>query len=97
MRLFDYDWQFGANDWCRKSIGLFDSKQLGFVGKSEFYKNVAAAQIEFLADVGAVSFDRAVTDEKLIGDFFAGFVFGNEFENAAFGRREVFDAGFFLS
>ncbi len=75
---------------------LFDSKQLGFVGESEFYQNVTAFQVEFLADVGAVRFDRAVTDEKFFGDFFAGFVFGDEFENAAFGRREVFDAGFFL-
>jgi hypothetical protein len=52
---------------------LFDSKQLGFVGESKFYKNVAAAQIEFLADVGAVRFDRAVADEKFFGDFFARF------------------------
>ncbi len=64
--------------------------------ESEFYQNVTAAQVEFLADVGAVRFDRAVTDEKFFGDFLARFVFGNEFENAAFGRCEVFDAGFFL-
>jgi hypothetical protein len=66
------------------------------VGESEFYQNVTAAQIEFLADIGAVRFDRAVTDEKLFADFFARFVFGNEFQNAAFGRRQVFDAGFFI-
>ncbi len=75
---------------------LFDSKQLGFVGESEFYQNVTAAQVEFLADIGAVRFDRSITDEKFFGNLFAGFVFGDEFENAALGRREVFDAGFFL-
>jgi hypothetical protein len=57
---------------------------------------VTAAKIEFLADVGTMRFDRAVADEKLFGNLFAGFVFGNVFENAAFGRREVFDAGFFF-
>lgn len=48
---------------------LFNSKQLRFVGESEFYKNVTAFQVEFLADIGAVSFPREVTDEKLFTDF----------------------------
>ncbi len=75
---------------------FFDSKQLRFVGECKFYQNVTAFKVEFLADVGAVRFDRAVADEKFFGDFLAGFVFGDEFENAPLGRREVFDAGFFL-
>ncbi len=32
----EIDWRFGANDRCWKSIGLFDSNQLGFVGECEF-------------------------------------------------------------
>jgi hypothetical protein len=47
------------------------------VSESEFYQNVTAAQIEFLANVGSVSFDCAVTDKKLFGNLFAGFVFGD--------------------
>lgn len=37
--------------------------QIGFVGGGEFDEREAARQIQFARNVGAVSFDGAVTDE----------------------------------
>ena len=54
-----------------------------------------AAQIEFLQNIGAVRVNCAVADEKLCADFPARFVFGNQFQDAAFGRCEEVEFGFF--
>ena len=61
--------------------------------EGEFDQRQVAVEFEFAADIGAVSFDRAVTDEQLYGDLFAGLVFGNQLEDAAFGGRQVFESG----
>ena len=58
-----------------------------FMGYGEFDERERAVQIELARDIGAVFFDRAVADVKLFADFLAGFVFGDEFKDAAFGRR----------
>lgn len=62
----------------------------------KFNERQIAAQIEFLQNVGAVRVNRAVADEKLCADFPAGFVFGDQFQDAAFGRREEVESGFFV-
>ncbi len=51
--------------------------------------------MEFAGNIGAMSFNGAVTDEKFFADFLAGFVFGDQFQNALFGRREQMQAGLF--
>ncbi len=56
---------------------------------------VAAGQGELGADVGAVRLDRARADEKFRGDLAAGFLLGDELEDAAFGLGEVVQAGLF--
>ena len=53
---------------------------------------MAALQAELGAHVGAVIVHRARAETEFIGDFLAGFVGGDEFENAALGRREAFQA-----
>jgi len=44
----------------------------------EFDERERTAQIEFAGNIGAVSFNGAVTDEKFFADSLAGFVFGDE-------------------
>ena len=61
----------------------------------KFNERQVAAQIEFLQNVGAVRVNRAVADEKLCADFPARFVFGDQFQDTAFGRREEVESGFF--
>ena len=48
------------------------------MSESEFDERQIAAQIEFVRDVGAVRVNGAVADEKLVSDFAARFVFGDE-------------------
>lgn len=62
----------------------------------EFHQGVAAVEVEFLADVGAVCFDRAVADAEFVGDLAAGFVVGDELEDAPFGGRQIVERGFLL-
>ncbi len=57
------------------------------MGYGEFDERERAVQIELARDIGAVFFDRAVADVKLFADFLAGFFFGDEFKDAAFGWR----------
>ena len=42
---------------------MFLSGEFGFVGDGKFHERIEAAQFEFLADVGAMVFDRAHADE----------------------------------
>ncbi len=51
----------------------------------ELHQAVITLHVEFEADVLAVSFDRQRADAERIGDFFIGFVFGDEFEYLALG------------
>ena len=39
------------------------SGEFGLMGEGEFHQRVEAPQVELLADVGAVVFDRAHADE----------------------------------
>ncbi len=57
------------------------------MGYGEFDERERAVQIKLAGDIGAVFFDRAIADVKLFADFLAGFFFGDQFEDAAFGRR----------
>ena len=67
--------------------------KFGFVLDGEFDQRVAATQIEFLADVGAMVFDGADADAQIIGDLFAGFVLGQQGQHAAFGSGQILQAG----
>ena len=62
--------------------------QLRLVLEGEFEQRVVAVEAEFLADVGAVVFDRAVVDEEFGGDLFARFVVGDQVQDAPFGGRQ---------
>jgi hypothetical protein len=44
----------------------------GFVIEGELEQRMAAFQIEFLADIGAVVFNRPVADEEFTGNLFDG-------------------------
>ena len=61
----------------------------------KFNERQIAAQIEFLQNMGAVRVNRAVADKKLFADFSARFVFGDQFQDTTFGRREEVESGFF--
>ena len=45
-------------------------------------------QAKFLADIGAVSFDRSWAGVEFLGDVLARFVFGNQLEYASLCWRE---------
>lgn len=51
----------------------------------ELNQGVTAVEVEFGAHAGAVIFDGAVVDAEVVGDFLAGFVIGDEAQDAAFG------------
>src|SRR4051812_29051767 len=59
----------------------------------ELEQPVVPGELEFAADVGAMRFHGARTDEKLRRDFLRGLSLRNGFEHAAFGEREVLKAG----
>ena len=56
----------------------------------KFHQGMAAVNVQFLADVIAMSVDCARTNEKLLCDLLAGFVISQQREDAKFGRREGF-------
>src|SRR4029434_8521170 len=62
--------------------------------EGEFDQRQVTVKFELAADIGAVSFDRAVADEQLSGDLFAALVLGDQLEDASFGGRQVFESGF---
>jgi hypothetical protein len=53
-----------------------------------FEQRVVVAQAEFLANVGAMVFDRVVMDKEFGGDLLAGFLIGDHLQDATFGRRQ---------
>ena len=83
---------FGRLDIYRLTGSFLEA---GFMSDGKFNERQIAAQIEFLQNVGAVRVNRSVADEKLGGDFLARFVFGDQFQDTAFGRREEVESGFF--
>ncbi len=62
--------------------------------KGEFDQRMAAVEFEFGRDVVAVMFDGADSDAQFGGDGTAGLAFGDQFQHAAFGGRELFERGF---
>jgi len=60
----------------------------------EFEQAVAAAEFELGAHVLPVRVDGADRAPEEIGDFFAGPIFRDQFEDAALGRGERGQAGF---
>ena len=69
------------------------SGKLGFVFQGKFHQGMAAVEVEFLADVLAMGFDRVVADEQMAGNLFARPAFGDQFEDAQFGWRQLFNMG----
>ena len=57
--------------------------------EGEFDEGVRAVQIEFRANVGAVIFHCPVRNKKLVGYFFARFIFGDHFQNFALGLGQI--------
>lgn len=64
--------------------------------QGKFEKGMTAVQMEFFADVGAMFFYGSQADEKLFANFFAGKIFGNEFQDAPFCSGQVVDRRLFL-
>ena len=62
--------------------------------KGELKEAVAAMEVEFMADAEAMIFDGFDTDAQDVGNFFAGAIFGDEFENAALGGSEFINLRF---
>jgi hypothetical protein len=54
----------------------------------KLHEGMSTVQAKFLADIGAVSFDRSWARVEFLGDVPARFVFRNQLEHASFGRRE---------
>jgi len=65
-------------------------EQQVLVCERKFHEGMAAVNVQFLADVIAMSVDCARADEELLCDLFAGFVFSKQREDAKLGRREAF-------
>ena len=65
-------------------------EQQVFVLERKFHEGMAAVNVQFLADVIAMSVDCARTDEEFLCDLLAGFVFSKQREYAKFGRGETF-------
>ena len=63
-------------------------------GKLEQFVN--SLQLEFLADVRAVSFDGAMAYEQLAGDLFVGHVLCDELEDPPFGGGQIGELLLFL-
>jgi hypothetical protein len=66
------------------------SSQARFVFESKLEQTVAAAQKKFGGDVRPMIFHGVETDPELIANFFAGEIFRDKFEDAAFGWSEFF-------
>ena len=64
--------------------------------KGKLHQAVGAAEVEFGADVLPVGLHRAHADAKLVGDFLAGGVPGDQFQYAPFGGRQVLQSRFLL-
>jgi hypothetical protein len=58
------------------------------VSDREFDKGEVAAQVQFARDIGTMSVDGAVADKKFGPDLLASFIVRDQFQDAAFGRRE---------
>ena len=52
----------------------------------ELQQGMRAAQVQFLADVVTMVFDRADADEEPLGDLFVGSVLGDQPEDSPFSR-----------
>ena len=65
-------------------------EQQVLVCERKFHEGMAAVNVQFLADVIAMSVDGARTNEELLCDLLGGFVISQQREDAQFGRREVF-------
>ena len=73
----------------RPSVQMLESVSM-LQGKLE--QPVRSAQLQLLANMCAMRLHRSRADEKLGGDFPAGFAIGNPFQNAPFRRGEIFQA-----
>lgn len=67
------------------------------MGEGEFEQRVRSAQIELLANVGAVIFHRPQADAQLGGDVAGQVVLSDQFQDAAFGRSQIEDTRFVLN
>lgn len=54
----------------------------------ELQQRIAAFEVEFVGDVGAMMFDGARADAEFIGDLFTRESVGDVFEYAAFGYSQ---------
>src|SRR5258708_37425822 len=58
---------------------------------------MSSSKIELGANIGSMVLNRANADVQLRGNLFAGFVFGEQSEDAALGGRQVPEARLLLS
>ena len=61
--------------------------------QSEFKQRVAAVNVQFGADIGAVIINGARVNKEFFGYLLTRFIFGNHFQDAAFCRRQIVKAG----
>lgn len=66
----------------RQEAGL----EFGFVLERKFKHGVTAFEVEFLADIRPMVFNRAMADKQFRRNLFAGFVLSNQFQDAPFGH-----------
>ena len=62
----------------------------------EFEQGVAAVECQFRADVFAVALDGANADAERVRNLAAGALFGDQFQDAPFARRQIVDRGSLL-
>src|SRR5689334_7154793 len=75
---------------------LSGRSELGSVLDGKLQELVDVLGLQFLRQIGAVSFDCARANKELAGNFFIGFVFRYQLKNPAFGRSQGCQSDFFL-
>src|SRR5580765_1945428 len=71
--------------------------KFGFVFEGKLQKRMAAAKIKFLTNICAVIVDCSRMYAENIRDLFAGFIFGDHFQDSFLGRCQVLNAGSFFT
>src|SRR3974377_2425846 len=70
-------------------LATYHLLQLGLMLEGALEQCVVTLEPEFLADIGAVVFDRTVMDEQFLRYRFARFALCHHTQDAALGRREI--------
>ena len=61
--------------------------------QSKFKQSVAAVNVQFRADIGAVIINGAGVNKEFFGYLFTRFIIGNQFQDPSFRRCQVMKTG----